>query len=260
MKAKQFQNGLREINEATAVVPLRSAVMRVLALLGLQKAFFLAPLTGDPRIGRILTNIGFSTVWERQYRARLHLVDPLPDVSLRKTGAFLWPDHIDAGALNEKHKRYLDIAARYGLGRGIGVACYGPHGRAGFMAAAVPEGMDLDEDNVCPRFHTVGQLSFQRYCSLIRKGEGMPPLSNRELEVLQWIVFGKSNSVIAELLGISSSSVDAYVRRIFTKLNVADRTTASIKAFSLGLVVSSDHRDLVRDAASREPDGGSRRA
>ncbi len=61
-------------------------------------------------------------------------------------------------------------------------------------------------------------------------------LSPREAEILQWISRGKSNSVIADILGISRHTVDTHVRRIFRKLDTSDRTTASLRAMQLGLL------------------------
>jgi DNA-binding CsgD family transcriptional regulator len=56
------------------------------------------------------------------------------------------------------------------------------------------------------------------------------------LDVIRWIGEGKSNAVIAEILGISKNSVDSYVKRIFAKLGVSDRTTAAVRAVALGLI------------------------
>ncbi len=63
-----------------------------------------------------------------------------------------------------------------------------------------------------------------------------PELSPREREVLGWIALGKSNAVIGEILGISRHTVDTHNRRIFRKLDTADRTTAAIRAVEYGLV------------------------
>jgi len=68
-----------------------------------------------------------------------------------------------------------------------------------------------------------------------------PALSRRELEVIRWIGEGKSNAVIAAILDISKSSVDIYVKRIFAKLRVHDRTTASVRALALGLIAPASH-------------------
>lgn len=63
-------------------------------------------------------------------------------------------------------------------------------------------------------------------------------LTPREREILDWIAKGKSNAVIAQILGISRHTVDTYNRRIFKKLGTADRTTAAIKAMQAGLVAA----------------------
>ncbi|WP_068117153.1 helix-turn-helix transcriptional regulator [Tropicimonas marinistellae] len=62
------------------------------------------------------------------------------------------------------------------------------------------------------------------------------PLTPREHEILGWIASGKSNAVIAEILGISRHTVDTYNRRIFRKLDAADRTTAAVKALHAGVL------------------------
>ena len=47
---------------------------------------------------------------------------------------------------------------------------------------------------------------------------------------------GKSNGVIADILSISPGTVDTYLRRIFEKLDVTDRTSAAVKGVSMGLI------------------------
>ena len=59
---------------------------------------------------------------------------------------------------------------------------------------------------------------------------------------------GKSNAMIAEILGITKNSVDSYVKRIFSKLDVSDRTAAAARAVSLGLISPGKH---FREAAHR---------
>ncbi len=63
-----------------------------------------------------------------------------------------------------------------------------------------------------------------------------PELTERESEVLALVALGLSNSQIAERLVLSSSTVRNYVSSIFSKLQVADRTQAAIKARNAGFV------------------------
>ena len=58
-------------------------------------------------------------------------------------------------------------------------------------------------------------------------------LSERELEVLQWLTSGASNREIGEHLFISESTVKRHVYNIFGKLNVQNRTQAALQARKL---------------------------
>ncbi len=60
-------------------------------------------------------------------------------------------------------------------------------------------------------------------------------LSERELEVLQWMAAGLSNIEIAGRLYISLSTVKGHIAKIFGKLGVKNRTQAVARARSLGL-------------------------
>ncbi|KAA9301688.1 MULTISPECIES: response regulator transcription factor [Aerococcus] len=61
-------------------------------------------------------------------------------------------------------------------------------------------------------------------------------LTKRELEVLALIAEGKSNQEIADLLFITLKTVKTHVSNILSKLEVSDRTQATIYAFKHGLV------------------------
>jgi two-component system, NarL family, response regulator LiaR len=67
-------------------------------------------------------------------------------------------------------------------------------------------------------------------------GHTISQLSNRELEVLDLLVKGKSNPEIATLLNISLSTAKAHVRSIMNKLSVDDRVQAAVVALRAGLV------------------------
>ncbi len=81
------------------------------------------------------------------------------------------------------------------------------------------------------------QVAYVRYRQLVPKAQSAEAaLSEREREILLWVTRGKSNSVISSILGISSSTVDTYMRRIFRKLDVADRTSAAMRAIATGAI------------------------
>ncbi|AFZ58169.1 response regulator transcription factor [Anabaena cylindrica FACHB-243] len=61
-------------------------------------------------------------------------------------------------------------------------------------------------------------------------------LTERELEVLQLIVEGCSNAIIAERLYITIGTVKTHVRNILNKLCADDRTQAAVRALRSGIV------------------------
>ena len=66
-----------------------------------------------------------------------------------------------------------------------------------------------------------------------------PPCSNlsaREQQVLELIVKGNSNKDIGDALGISEATVKWHVNSILSRLNVSDRTQATVAALQRGIV------------------------
>jgi len=64
----------------------------------------------------------------------------------------------------------------------------------------------------------------------------LEPLSDRELEVLQWMACGCTNLEIAQKLVISLHTVKSHARNIYSKLGVKNRTEAVARARLLGLL------------------------
>ena len=61
-------------------------------------------------------------------------------------------------------------------------------------------------------------------------------LSGREMQVLELIVKGRSNKEIGDALGISEATVKWHVNMILSRLNVSDRTQATVAALQRGIV------------------------
>jgi DNA-binding NarL/FixJ family response regulator len=61
-------------------------------------------------------------------------------------------------------------------------------------------------------------------------------LTDRELEVLQYLRRGMSNAEIAHQMGIVERTVKAHVTAILTKLHATDRAGAVARGFDLGLL------------------------
>ena len=63
-----------------------------------------------------------------------------------------------------------------------------------------------------------------------------PPLTPREVEVMELIMQGLRNKEIAPSLGISEGTVQVHIKNIFAKLQVNDRTAAVQVALRRGII------------------------
>jgi DNA-binding NarL/FixJ family response regulator len=68
------------------------------------------------------------------------------------------------------------------------------------------------------------------------RAPGEEQLSSREVEVLQLVAEGESNSEIASHLHISQATVKSHLVHIFGKLGVSDRTAAVTAALRRGIL------------------------
>lgn len=242
----EYWEALELASRATGMLSYTRAIRRILKAIEFGGLYFLAPVVADRRVGRVLWNVGFPKEIENYYRERGWEVDPLPDIALNRGSAFRWSDAPRIAHLTPTQKKFLTT-----IGEGVAVPCTGPFARAGFVGVGLAHEDVVIDDALLRKVQVAAQLCFQRYCELVNvRDEQLPVLSERELDVIRWIGEGKSNAVIAEILGITKNSVDSYVKRIFAKLGVSDRTAAAVKAVALGLIATGKHSKKAAHRAS----------
>lgn len=61
-------------------------------------------------------------------------------------------------------------------------------------------------------------------------------LTEREINILQYLTLGMKNEEISEKLHISVHTTKAHLEAIYKKLGVKNRVQAAIKAVKIGLV------------------------
>ncbi len=228
--------------QAASVVSFRRAIHEILKAIEFGAVYFLAPVVADHRVGRVLWNVGFPKEWEKQYNVKWREADPLPEIALSSPNPFRWSEASSFKQLTSAEAEYFERLKEFGMEEGIAIHCTAPSARSGFVGVGLPDDPASIDDAKIQQIAVAAQLCFQRYCALVGSyGEQLPDLSQRELDVIRWIGEGKSNAVIAEILGISKYSVDSYVKRIFAKLGVSDRTAAAVKAVALGLIAPGRH-------------------
>jgi DNA-binding NarL/FixJ family response regulator len=81
----------------------------------------------------------------------------------------------------------------------------------------------------------IAQRMIGFFSSASKAPEPFPDLTEREREVLELIAQGRDNAEITKRLVVSPKTVRNHVSNIFTKLRVADRAAAIVRAREAGL-------------------------
>jgi DNA-binding NarL/FixJ family response regulator/class 3 adenylate cyclase len=121
-------------------------------------------------------------------------------------------------------------------------------GASGFLLKDVPpeqlvNGIQAVASGEALLAPAVTRRVIEEFVRLPREAPSAPPpaalddLTPRELEVLQMIARGLSNSEIADELVVSQATVKTHVARLLTKLELRDRVQAVVLAYESGLVV-----------------------
>lgn len=165
--------------------------------------------------------------------------DPVPRYALEKGRPVRWSETWEHLKRDANQAQVRELLHTLGNGDGYTLPVFGPNGRDAAVAIGHPiDEKVLDEVSV-EHLHLVAQAAHTRFCTLMPEWpEPSNPLSAREQEILDWVAKGKSNSVIAEILHLSTGTVDTYLRRIYEKLDVSDRTSAAVRGVGMGLIAA----------------------
>ncbi len=197
------------------------------------------PPIGSADEGRVrVAAHGFPKDWTENYiRQKLYRIDPIPAFAFRREYPFYWSEIERMEFQCEDEKTFILSLVDADFGDGLAVPTFGSGGRNGYFGLGFGgERRDIGTAGITI-LQAACQAAHLRYCTLLKESLPVPPkLSQREVEILEWVARGKSNNVIADILGISTHTVDAYLRRVFVKLGTADRITAAIRGLGMGVI------------------------
>lgn len=161
--------------------------------------------------------------------------DPIRLYAATASRPFRWLDVPRLRTLSAEQENFLNYLLSYCPSGGWAIPVFGPNGRNGYVAIATPDKLPDIPRDLLIEFQVVSQFAHQRFCELATHQIGrVATLSRREKEVLHWVARGKSNGVIADIIGVSSNTVDTHLRRIYLKLQVSDRVSATLAGIGNG--------------------------
>lgn len=180
---------------------------------------------------------GFPQDWVDTYiGSEFVKIDPIPELASKLARPFYWHEIRELTPISEENERYLEALKSANLGDGLAFYVFGPVLQNAYVGLGFgAEKLDLTAEKVF-ELQCVAQAGHLRFCALCSGLAKERVLSDREQEVLEWVAKGKSNSVIAEILSVSPHTIDAHIRSIYRKLDVADRTSAAIRGLGNGIL------------------------
>lgn len=239
---------LVQLLEAKDTEGWRRALFSLARDLGFEQVLFGLVHSRHEQFERAFLQSNYSTEWRERYDAdRLAYVDPTVGHCLTSTLPVVWEPEL-FGHSAEGRALYEEACA-YGIRTGATLPVHGPNGEFGvlsFASDAAPDARFARE-----MAHTMPMLTLARdYASASAtrflnqgSGEAAPRLTRRELEILNWVMAGKSSWEISMITRCSEATVNFHLANVRQKFNVSTRQQAVVKAIALGLLNPEDrHR------------------
>jgi LuxR family quorum-sensing transcriptional regulator LasR len=188
----------------------------------------------------------FSPKWRERYDAnRLAYIDPTVTHCLSSSLPLVWMAHTFR---TPAQRALYEEACSFGTRVGVSLPVHGPNGEFGVFTVSNDErpGSGFDRTVAAGMasltlIRDYALASAPRFCGASAGCDTAPRLTRRELEVLNWVMAGKSSWEIARITSCSEATVNFHMANVRQKFNVNTRQQAVVKAISLGLITPEDH-------------------
>lgn len=187
----------------------------------------------------------YSPKWRERYDAdRLAYVDPTVAHCMASSLPIVWEQQ----AFRAPAQRALyEEACGFGIRAGVTLPIHGPNGEFGVISFAsdcqANDKFQRDVNGAMPALALIRDYAFEsshRFCGNGAAQEA-PHLTRREMEVLNWVMAGKSSWEISRITNCSEATVNFHMANVRQKFNVNTRQQAVVKAISFGLITPEDH-------------------
>lgn len=231
-----FFDFVEQISNARSDIEVRSVLRTVATGCGFDHFI----ISGLPPRGVNVLPFVMAEDWPMEWHERYFGLDytqfdPVAKFCFRTTDPFDWEQAPVADG-DSRGQRVMDEATEFGLHSGYCVPVHtadGAQGRVSFGG-----GHDVLDPSDKVGLHMVSVYAHGRLRSFRRSNRIRPDrrLTAREAEVLQWAAQGKTSDDIADMLGISTSTVTAHVTSAQRKLGTLNRVHTVAEAIRYNLI------------------------
>lgn len=238
---------LVQLLEAKNTEAWQQALLAIARTLGFEQVLLGVVHSRHEQFERAFLQSNYSPEWRERYDAeRLAYVDPTVSHCLTSTVPVIWEPELFGTP--QGHALYEEACA-HGIRTGVTLPIHGPNAEFGVLSFASDgsAGSEFRRDvaHVMPMLTLVRDYAFASSVRFLEQAgaDPVPRLTRRELEVLQWVMAGKSSWEISMITRCSEATVNFHLANVRQKFNVNTRQQAVVKAIALGLLIPEDrHR------------------
>lgn len=239
---------LIRLMESTSEAAWSKSLFDLARGLGFDSVMYAALPSKHANLETSFLHSNYSEKWRVHYdSSKLHYVDPTVRHSMDHVTPLVWKP--ETFTQKDEHALYEE-ASHFGIRSGMTFPMHGCNGEAGLISFATDmlPGNDFNERLT----HYMADLSLVRdyafesslkYIKAHSQAEPVPHLTKRELEVIKWVMAGKSSWEISRITDCAEATVNFHISNIRQKFNVNTRQQALVKAIALGIITPEDpHR------------------
>jgi LuxR family transcriptional regulator, quorum-sensing system regulator CciR len=179
---------------------------------------------------------------EAMLERRLLAEDPVLVLAQRTAAPFEWIEIDKRLQLTDRQRLTLAASAAHGIGPGFTIPLHVPGEPMGLFSFALPKGQSFDGDQK-PIAQYAACFAFEASRRLARAPaaeNGLPRLTQRQLDCLVLLAKGKSESVTGQLLGLSPRTVHKYMEHAKSRYDVASKSQLIVRALFEGEITYAD--------------------
>jgi LuxR family quorum-sensing transcriptional regulator LasR len=186
----------------------------------------------------------YSASWRERYDAeQMHFIDPTVTHCMSSSLPIVWEPDTFSGA---GQREFYEEACGHGIRSGITFPIHGPNGEFGLVSFASDSLPDAREaTQAMAGLALIRDYAFESSLKFLRRApeQERPKLTRRELEVLNWVMMGKSSWEISKITNCSEATVNFHMGNVRQKFGVSTRQQALVKAIGMGILTPEDpHR------------------
>jgi DNA-binding CsgD family transcriptional regulator len=232
-----FEDYVEQTRRAKTAAELGRFYAAVLASEGYEN-YVLTSLRGR-RIGRVAWAEFPAGFYDAYMQGGWDRIDPILACCSRAVRPFSWTDAVERAVLSEAQIEFMNHCRELKVHSGLIFPFHGPEHQLDIISIS-RRSREAANPEISTSLQAISAQTWSRFLELSDRqlflGPESPPLTARELEVLQRHKDGKSRTEIGEIMSISVKTVDFHMYNAINKLGASNPMSAVVIALQRGLI------------------------